>query len=325
MSQRIDISYKTVVFIAVFILGIWLVFLIKDLLLVLFSSIILMSSLAPLVKWFTHFRIPKPLGIAIVYIIILGIVAGILASIIPPLVEQTRKLIIILPPIVAQLFNITNFNDSFFSTELSNISKNLVSFTIALFDNILTIILLLVLTFYLLMEKDNVENRIANLFIGREERAKKSIIQIEEKLGSWLRGQVILSLIIGVLSYIGLIILNIPYALPLAVLAGVLEAVPVIGPIISSIPAILIALTISPILALITASIYFVIQQAENNLIVPQVMKRAVGLNPLVVILTIAVGSKLLGISGALLAVPIAAVIQIVVAEIIEERRALVV
>ena len=100
-----------------------------------------------------------------------------------------------------------------------------------------------------------------------------------------------------------------------------MEVVPVIGPIISAIPSILIALTISPLLGLAVAVMYFVIQQLENHLIVPQVMKRAVGINPLFVILAIAVGSRLLGFAGALLAVPIAVVIQIIVAEIIEEKN----
>ena len=154
-----------------------------------------------------------------------------------------------------------------------------------------------------------------------EERVRNLTVQIEEKLGGWFRGQLFLSLVIGVLSFIGLSILGISYALPLAVIAGVMEVIPVIGPIISAIPPILIALTISPILGLGVAIMYFVIQQLENHLLVPQVMKRAVGLNPLVVILTIAVGSRLLGFAGALLAVPIAVVIQIVATEIIEARK----
>ena len=112
-----------------------------------------------------------------------------------------------------------------------------------------------------------------------------------------------------------------PFALPLAILSGLLEVVPVIGPIISSLPGILLALTISPVLALAVAAMFLVIQQAESHIIVPQVMKRAVGLNPLVVILAIAVGTRLLGIVGALLAVPIAVVLQIVVTEIIEGRK----
>ncbi len=321
MIQKIDISHRTVIFIASLILSLWMIYLIRDLLVILFVAVILMSALSPLVKFFIKLKLPKALGIAISYIVIIGLLAAVVAAIAQPLIEEGTKLIVTLPSVAGQIFSITNIDKSVFQSGLTNLSKNVFSITLAVFDNLITIIFLLVLTFYLLLERENLESRIAALFGSKEERIKKSIIAIEEKLGSWLRGQLFLSLIIGLLSYIGLFILNIPYALPLALIAGVLEVVPVIGPIISAIPAIFIALTISPVLALGVAAMFFVIQQLENHLIVPQVMKRAVGLNPLMVILAIAIGSRLLGIAGALLAVPLAVVVQIIVTEIIEERK----
>jgi len=321
MSRKIDISHRTVFFIAIFIFSLWITYLIRDLLIILFVGLILMSALAPMVNLLSKLKLPKPLSIAITYIIIVGIVAGILVSILPPLIEQSAKLIVTLPPLAAQFFNVTNIDRSVFQSELTSLSKNIFSITIGLFDNFLTIIFLLVLTFYLLLERDNLENRIAALFIGRETRVRNLIVHIQEKLGAWLRGQLFLSIIIGILSYIGLTILNIPYALPLALVSGVMEVVPVIGPIISALPAILIALTISPLLSLGVAAMYFVIQQTESHLIVPQVMKRAVGLNPLIVILAIAIGLRLLGFAGALLAVPIAVVIQIIATEIVEGKK----
>lgn len=321
MPQKIDISHKTVIFVAIFIMGLWITYLIRDLLIILFVAIILMSALTPLVNLFVKLKIPKSLSIAITYIIIIAAVVTILAGILPPLIEESSKLLINFPVLLSRLFDITNIDKSIFQSELTSISKNAFSLTLAALDNILTIIFLLVVTFYLLLERENLEKRISAFFVGHEERAKELMIRIEEKLGSWLRGQLALSLIIGTLSYIGLTILNIPYALPLALLSGVLEVVPVIGPIISSIPAIVLAFTVSPVLALGVAAMYFVIQQLENNLIVPQVMQRAVGLNPLVVILTIAVGSRLLGLAGALLAVPIAVVLQILATELIGGRK----
>ncbi len=321
MPKKIDISHRTVIFITVFILGIWLLYLIKDLLLLLFVAVILMSALSPFVGLLTRFKSPKSLSIAITYIIIIATVAGLIALVVPPLLEETRRLFLILPPYLDHLFQMAAIDRSVLDTQLTNLSRNAFSITLSIFDNFLTIIFLLVLTFYLILERESLKSRSAALFVGREERMKRLMIQIEEKLGSWFRGQLFLSLVIGVITYIGLIILGIPYALPLAVIAGILEIVPVIGPIISAIPAILISLTISPILSVGVAAMYFVIQQLENHLIVPQVMKRAVGLNPLVVILAIAIGSRLLGFAGALLAVPIAVVLQIIVTEIIEEKK----
>lgn len=321
MIQKIDISHKTVIFIAIFILGLWIVYVIRDLLLILFVALILMSALRPMVNFFVGMKVPKALAIVLTYIIILAFVAAILFGIVPPLIEQSTRLIVTLPPLVAEAFKITNIDKSVLQTELSAFSRNIFSLTITLFDNLLTIIFLLVVTFYLLLERENLEKRAAALFIDNEERAKKLLVKIEEKLGAWLRGQLFLSVIIGVVSYIGLSLFNIPYALPLALFAGIMEVIPVIGPIVSSLPSILIALTISPVLGLGVAAMFFVIQQLENNLIVPQVMKRAVGLNPLVVILAIALGSRLLGFAGALLAVPIAVVLQIIAADIIEGRK----
>lgn len=321
MPRKIDISHKTIVFIALFVLGLWVTFLIKDLLILLFIAVILMSALSPAVKFMTSFRIPKALAIAITYIIIISVLGGLFASFLPTVIEQTTTLISSLPVLLRESFNLTQIDNNFFQTELRDISRNIVSVTLAVFDNIVAIIFLLVITFYLLLEKEELEKRIAGLFVGREERVKNLLIRIQEKLGSWVIGQLFLSFIIGLLVYIGLTILNIPYALPLAILAGILEVVPVIGPIIAAIPAVVLALTISPVLGAGTAAMYFVIQQLENSLIVPQVMKRAVGLNPLVVILAVAVGSRLLGIGGALLAVPIVVVMQIVVAEALLDRK----
>lgn len=321
MPHKIDISHRTIVFITIFILGIWLIYLIRDLLIILFVAVILMSALSPLVKFLTRFRVPKSLSIAITYIIIIILISVLLAIVIPPLLEETRRLFLILPPYLDQLFEIMAVDKSVIQSQLSTLSKSAFSITLSIFDNFLTIIFLLVLTFYLMLEREKLENRSASLFVGREERIRGLIVQIEEKLGSWFRGQLFLSLIIGILTYVGLLILGIPYALPLAVVAGVLEVIPVIGPIISAIPSVLITLTISPVLSVGVTAMYFVIQQLENHLIVPQVMKRAVGLNPLVVILAIAIGSRLLGLAGALLAVPIAVVIQIIVIEIIEEKK----
>lgn len=321
MPQKIDISHKTVIFIAIFILALWIIYLIRDLLIILFVAVIFVSALSPLVNFFVRLRLPKVLSIALTYTIIIAIVAGLIIGMLPPLIEQSSRLIVSAPSILAQFFNITNIDKTVFSSELTSLSKNLFSITLSIFDNLLAIIFLLVLTFYMLLEKENLESRIASVFRNKEERVRRSIVKIEEKLGAWMQGQLILSFLVGILSYIGLLILNIPYALPLAMIAGIMEVIPVIGPIVAALPAVFLAFTISPILSIGVAAMYLVIQQLENHLIVPQVMKRAVGLNPLIVILAIAIGSRLLGIAGALLAVPIAVVFQIIATEIIEGEK----
>lgn len=318
MPRKIDISHKTIIFIALFVLGLWVTYLILDLLLLIFVAVILTSALNPLVEFFRKLKIPKVLSIIITYLIMFAVVGAILAGLVPPLIEQSENLINALPPGIAEMFNIGKVDISMIQTDLTNITGNVYGVAIGIFNNLLAIILLLVLTFYLLLERDDLKNRGSSIFIGNETRVKNLIAKVEEKLGAWFIGQLFLSLIIGVITYIGLFALNIPYALPLALLAGIMEVVPVIGPIIAAIPAVVIAFTIAPILAAGVAGMYFVIQQLENHIIVPQVMKRAVGLNPLVVILAIAIGGRLLGVGGALLAVPIVVVLQIIFQDILK-------
>lgn len=321
---RVDISHKTVFFIAGFLALLGALYLIKDVIILLFIAIIFMSALSPLVDTLRkQLRAPKPVAIGLVYIVVIGVIATLITLVIKPLIDQTASLALSLPTIIHRFSPSFGFDQNFIQQEITDFSRNALTFTLAIFNNFLSIVSILVLTFYLLLERNKLDKLIAQFFIGKEERIHRVTEKIEDKLGSWMRGQVVLSIIIGVLCYLVLTFLNVPYALPLAVLAGLLEVLPVIGPIISAIPAILLAYLQSPVIALVVGVSYLVIQQLESHLIVPQVMKKAVGLNPLVVILAVAIGGRLLGIAGALLAVPITVVIQIITEDVMREEKEL--
>lgn len=317
MNRRVDVSHKTIFFIAGFIGLFWLLYQILDVIILIFVSIILMSALSPIVDRLVRWRVPKALAIAISYIVFLSIIVGLLSAIITPLITQTSNLIINLPATLEKLLPAIGADKTVLQEQLTTISRNALSFTLIIFSNILSLISIAVITFYLLLDKERVYNLIVQLFPNREGRNRGLLLKIESKLGAWMRGQLALSLIIGSLSFLLLFIFNVPYALPLAILAGFMEVLPVIGPIVSAIPAILIAFTVSPAIAVFVSLGYFAIQQAENHLVVPQVMRKAVGLNPLIVIIAVAIGGKLLGITGALLAVPITVVMQILAEELL--------
>lgn len=322
MNRRIDISYKTIFFISGFLALLWALFLIRDVIILFFIAIIFMSALAPVVKQLeSKLKLPKSLAIALIYVIIITIVAGLLSVVVTPLIEQTSNLALSLPATLDKLLPSGTIDKSLLQQSLGDFSKNALAFTFLIFSNFLTFISIAVLTFYLLLERGKLDKLISQFALGHEERIKRITLKIEEKLGSWMRGQIVLSFIIGTMAYIVLFIFKIPYAMPLAILAGLMEVVPVIGPIISSIPSILIAYLISPYTALFVAISFFIIQQTESHVVVPQVMKKAVGLNPLVVILAVATGGRLLGIAGALLAVPITVVIQIITEDILREEK----
>ncbi len=317
-SKRIDISHKTIFFIAGFIAALWAIYMIIEVIVLLFIAIILMSGLSPIVNYLERFKFPKPLSIGLSYIIIVGTIGFLLFLALNPVISQTQSLLQVLPASISQLMPPGVADPAILQNELGNLSSNLVSYLLTIFNNVLAIISVLVLTFYLLLERDKLDAFIAQFFIGQELRVQRLTERIQDKLGAWLRGQITLSFIIGTIVYIVLLVLGVPFALPLAILAGLLEVVPTIGPIISAIPAVLAGFLVSPFIALLVGISFFVIQQLENSLIVPQVMRRAVGLNPLVVILAVAIGGKFLGIAGALLAVPIVVVAEIITQDILK-------
>jgi len=163
-------------------------------------------------------------------------------------------------------------------------------------------------TWYILIDRDTILNTIAKFLPTERSRQKLQFFteSLDRTIGRWARAQFLLMLIIGFVTYIALLILKVPYPLPLAVLAGLLEVVPTFGPLLSAIPAALIGLAtggISKMLIILAA--YFIIQQLENSLIVPKVMQSLTGLHPLVTVLIITIGQSLFGPLGAVLSIPI--------------------
>lgn len=319
MINRIEISHRTVFFITGFLALLWALYQIREVIILLFVAIIFMSALSPLVEYLEKRRVPKVLAVAAVYIVIVALIGTLVSVIITPFIVQTTNLTQTLPQTLDKVFPSTLFDRSLLQQQLNEFSQNLFSFTLTVFNQVLALISVAVLSFYLLLSRDKVDDLIAQLFIRHENQVRKIVFRIEDKLGSWLRGQIVLSFIIGVLVYILLFALQVPYALPLSLFAALLEVVPVIGPIVSAIPAVLVAYLSGSFVWIIVAIGYFIIQELEAHIIVPQVMKKAVGLNPLVVILAVAIGGKLLGIAGGLLAVPITVVLQLLVEEIVQE------
>lgn len=315
MANKIEISHKTILFTLVVLGSIWLFLKIWDILLLVFVSFILMAALRPIVEWFTKFRIPRIVSILFIYLIVFGFIGVSIASSIPSLVVQSTTLVSELPSVVARLLPYWNIDVGSITQQIAPISENFVRVTIGIFSNLITLLTVLVVTFYLLLEHKHTESYLTA--IAGEDVAKQGISfinSIEQRLGAWVRGELFLMAFIGFLVYLGLTFLGVNYALPLAIIAGLLEIVPVVGPIVSAVPAVLVALATSPILALSVAALYFIVQQVENNFVVPLVMQRSVGLSPLITIVSLMVGGKLAGIVGSILAVPIVLVIQVLVA-----------
>lgn len=311
MVSKIEISHKTIIFTLVLLASIWLVLQIRDILFLVFIAFIIMSTLRPIVDWMAKRKIPRFLSALLVYILVFGIIGFSIAGTIPSLIAQTTGFTQDLPNVISRVLPYWNIDLNSFSQQLAPIGENLVKVTIGIFSNIISVLMVLVFSFYFLLERKNADAIVAG-FVGDEKAASFTAMvqRIEGRLGSWMMAQLFLMLCVGLFSYIGLVLLGVKFALPLAIIAGLLEIVPNIGPIVSAIPAMLIALSISPVMALSVGVLYLVIHQLENNLIVPLVMKKSVGLSPIVTIFSLLVGGKLAGVTGAVLAIPILLILQ---------------
>ena len=328
MPKKIEISHKTIIFTVIFLIAIWFLYFLRSVLLLLFLALILMSALNPLVDRLEKRRFPRVLAIVLIYLSIFIIIGLAIWGIIPPLVNQTQNLVSRFPTyleslrwmgidrqmVYGQLNQLTE--------RLGSISGGIIRTFVGFFQNVVSIIILLVISFYLLLERKNLGEYLLRFFGDNAEKKGMRIMdQIEKKLGGWVRAQIILMIVVGLMTFIGLTLLGIEYALPLAIFAGLLEIIPSIGPFIAAIPAVLIGFFISPLLGLAVAALYFLIQQIENDFIVPQLMAKACGINPLLTIIALITGFKLGGIIGAILAVPTILLISIILAEVSSSEK----
>lgn len=322
MITKVEISHKTIFFAAAFLAAVWFILQIQEILFLLFISFLLMTALRPFVEFFERFKIPRVFSILFIYIVVFGFFGASFVSAIPSLASQINRLIHELPDITARVLPALNVDVRSITQQIAPIGENVVRVTVSIFSNAITFLTVLVFAFYFLLERRNAEGVLVS-WMGSEGAAKvlSMVRAVETKLGAWVRGQMLLMLFIGILVYIGLLLLHMEFALPLAILAGILEIVPIVGPIISAVPAVVIALATSPLLALSVVALYFIVQQVENNLVVPYVMKKSVGLSPLMTIVALMVGGKLAGFTGVFLAVPVLLVIQVLVATFLSKQE----
>lgn len=324
MPRKIEISYRTIVFTVFFLILLWLLFQIRQILIGLFIAVVLMAAINPVIDRMERFKIPRLLGILLIYVLIFVLFGVIVGGVVPPLIDQTKTLMTRLPEYIEGI-TIPIFGQrliDFQFSQLGSLPTNLVKISFSIFSNLLSGLLILVITLYLLLERKNLNRYLHVLFGGDGEvKAEKLIKEIESQLGGWVRAEMTLMVIIAAMTYVGLRLLGIDFALPLALLAGLLEVFPNFGPALSSIPAILAGLAVSPLMALAVAALYFLIQQIENIFVVPQVMSREAGVNPLVTIVALAVGFSLAGIIGAVLAVPVVLMAKVIASEVFASNR----
>lgn len=317
-KESISISPSIVIFSVFFILGLYFLYYIRSILILLFLGFIITVALNPAVTFLQQrLRLHRGVSSLLVYLLVISGLVGVIAVILPPLTGQLYQLLksINLPVLQTEL-NRLNFTATEISSLVERVSDSVgvvFSLITSTFSGIFTVFTLLVISFYLMLDRPHLHKKMS--WFTKDERQIKAVAEfldsLEHQLGGWVRGQVVLMLVIGIITYIGLTLIGVPYALPLAILAGLLEIVPNLGPTLASLPAIMLTYAyLGPVMCGVTVVFYIVVQQLENNLIVPKIMKDSVDVNPLIAIITILVGLKLAGVVGALLAVPTYIVIR---------------
>ena len=327
-----DLSFTSLFRILAFILGTWILWQISDILLYCFIAILLAGVIYPLANWGLRYRIPKIVTVLCVYLGLLGVLALILTLLVPALIEQSKALVNVYGVYLGGATNLLQDIDIFqqiqrnglnFASGFGGIPSqvqaffgNAFSVIVDIFGGIAGFVIVLVLALYMVIE-DSAIKKIFHQWVPKEyqEFASRLVSLVMEKLGGWMRGQLLLCLIIGLLYMVVFLALGVPYWLLLAVLGGLFEFVPYVGPILSAIPAVFLAFTVSPALGLATLIALVIVQQLENNLIVPKIMQHTVGLNPIISILAFLIGAKLFGIIGAIVAIPVALAISVVLIE----------
>lgn len=321
--QKVEISYKTIVFTVFFLLSLVFLYEIRQILLLLFVSFIFISSLNPIVDSIEKARIPRSIAIMLTYLAITSVVILAIIGIAPLVVAQSVSFSTRIPDLIRGFQSLGVQQDTLSSQlgQLWSVPLSLLQVTFDLFNNLVNLIVVAAITFYLLLERKHLNDHLTTAFgVEGQKQARRIVDLLEGKLGGWVRGEVILMSSVGLLSYLGFKILGMDFALPIAVLAGLLEIIPNVGPIIAAVIAIIAALSISPTIAVAVLAWAFIIQQIEAHILVPKVMQSATGVHPVVSIVGLLVGLKIAGTPGAILAIPLILVLDVLLREFLASR-----
>ncbi|MEK7183150.1 MAG: AI-2E family transporter [Patescibacteria group bacterium] len=339
LPQTITISTGTIIRSILILLVLGFLYLIRDVLAMFLAALFLAALIDPFADYLERMKIPRGLAALIVYIIGLLLVTGALILILPPVLAELTNFSSFFEPILPEAVNGHVSYAEIFSVEALTANAQQIFETIRgagisaavpellevgsnAFGAAAAVVVVLILAFFLVAEKTALVKAIA--FVAPAEY-QPFVMQVSgkmrERLGSWLRGQLLLMLAIFILTYIALTILGVPYAIILALMAGLLEIIPFIGPWLAAVPAVILALSVSPVHALLTGIVYLVIQMIENNILVPKIMQKVSGLNPIISLLAVLIGWRVGNVVGVILSIPLAMAASVFLAEIFKNRH----
>jgi predicted PurR-regulated permease PerM len=341
-EKLIPISISTDTLLRILFIGVVaaLIYYLWNIVFIFLIAMLLAAIIDPFADRLEAKKIPRGLAVALIYLFIIALAIGVFLLVVPSTVSQSTELIETYGPQIALLGideNALRFiaSDQIFQEDFSVLltrikqSGLIDSIPVLLaalsnaFTTLLSIGVVAILSFYMVIEERELKKGVAQWFTPAKYRdlVKTVMPKVRTKLGYWLRGQLTIMLIIFVLSFIILTVLGVPFALVLALLAGLFEIIPFLGPFIAVVPAMIVALSVSPLMAFLVGVFYFLLQQLEADFLTPKIMQKVAGLNPIVSIISILVGWELAGIAGALFAIPIAMVLGLFLSEWFSEKE----
>lgn len=292
------------IFWVLFALGLtYIVLQLTSVIALLFISILIALAICPLVDQLAKYKINRGISAMVILLTVFGALIFAVISFAAPLFDQTQLFLQRLPDIIDTVSPI-KFTDGSFNSQIASVPGQVLNIAVGTFSGFITAFTVIVISYYIIQEIHNLEGYLKYWFGEKGLRYYVIAEKLENQIGNWVRGELLLMLLVGVLSYIGFLIIGIPFALPLAFIAAILELIPNIGPTITTIPAMLVGFSISTGHGIAALVVCLIVQQLENNLIVPKVMQKVAGLNPIITIIAIMVGFQLGGPLLAVLALP---------------------
>lgn len=339
-GNGIRISTSTIITFVLIVLSIIFLYFVREIIVIFLLALLLAALIDPFADWFAQFKLSRGWAVAIVYLILVGVITGLFFLVTPTLKQQTQEMFDKYGPYVVEISGNNEFIVALFSGEVFDLEFQQIVSTIQstgltesfpqilavvsdAFGVSLSVILVFVLAFYLVVEEKQLRNGLAKVTTEKYQPFVEHIFpKAKQKTGQWLRGQLLIMFSIFVVTYVLLeFVLGVPFALVLALIAATLELVPFIGPILAAVPAIVIAFSVSPVHALLTALAYLGVQQFEGQILTPKIMEKVTGINPVFSILSVLIGFELVGPAGAILAIPVAVVVGVTILEWIEYKK----
>lgn len=319
-----------------------LAFFLRDILLVILAAVVIASSIEPSIRWFRARRVPRILAVLTIYLGLGLIFLAAFYLLFIPLVNELQIFLSELPKYLGSISSVSptapatsatlsalgtpeagavgNLLNSLplstifgqVNTALSALSASFFGTASALLGGVFSFVLIVILSFYLAVQQDGILNFLKTISPSRH---RKYVVDLwnrsENKIGLWLQGQLLLCVFVAMLTYLGLTLLGVKHALLLAFIAGVFEIIPLFGSILAAIPAIAVAFANGGVpITFVVIALYLIIQQFESQLIYPLVVKKVVGVPPIISIVALIVGAKLAGFLGLILSVPVAAILM---------------